>query len=563
MATELEQLEQAITRALQDIDKNITRCNKAVEYDILPALERYNRGSGRVWDKGGHFWMDFLEKASCVKFTTHEADLEGEGLTVEDPSMTEKVPLKQDSYEVSASELLDSHVQDGQQHSHHVSNLLSELDDSMDVSMGANSMDQTATPSRRSTTSTPRFDRHASSGRSKIPQPEHLLDYSLDSGHKTPNKPAQPVLLKHALESASRKYDHELSRAAKRNNYKPNEAVDDDDILKPSSNKTGFSFKPSFAAKPAHASGSTSSKSKPEPAKSDQPWYMNVDLDDSMELPSPPKLSSLSNWKPSAAPATSSNTMEAPAPTEPRSILRQRINDREYHVQMTPAKKSSPVKKSYSPFHPKKVDAASTPARKKLFTPQRETTTTRFNYDNFSDDESDMLSPPQLTTHVMQWETQHNQENANVAPPSARRERSPERAARTEREASPADFDYKSGHTPFAKTPLARRMDRERLQQRTDNLVNFGSPNKDIFGTAGASSSKSRPTGYSKPTYDMLSFDDDESFDPPDLSPPVTIKFDNSRLHLTPAKEGARRVVQGALRDAGGELDSDDSMGSF
>ncbi|KAG5368408.1 hypothetical protein CJU90_0606 [Yarrowia sp. C11] len=105
-------------------------------------------------------------------------------------------------------------------------------------------------------------------------------------------------------------------------------------------------------------------------------------------------------------------------------------------------------------------------------------------------------------------------------------------------------------------------MDRERLQQRTENLVGFGSPNKDIFGTSAAAKSSTAPPPSAK--FDMLSFEDSgESFQPPDLSPPVTIQFDTSRLQFTPAKDSARRVVEGALREAGGELDSDDSMGSF
>lgn len=502
MATELEQLEQAITRALQDIDRNITRCNKAVEHGILPALEQYNRGSGKVWDKGGHFWMDFLEKAACVKFTTHDEDVE-DAHTVDDPSMTEKVPLKQDSYETEGSMLenltnmssvieVQKEGQNDQQDGNY--NLLSELDSSMEVSLSRGTPEGRP---RKSATSTPRIDRHASSGKSKIPHP----DYSLD---KTPDR--EP--LKHALESASKKYDHELARAAKRTNY-DTEAT------------SKFNFKPSFVTKSAYAPTASTSKATPASA---QPWYMNVDLDDSFDLPSPPKLASM-NW-------------------ETRSVMKQRINDKEYHIDVSPAKpkpQSTLTKSSgaYSPFHPKKMDAASTPA--KLFTPQKPPKSSKYQFDNFSDDDSDMMSPPQLTTHVMQWDAQKV-----TQPPSGTRQRSPEKKGKGRAE-SPVDFDYKSGHTPFAKTPLALRMDREKLQQRTENLL--GSPNKDIFGTQKSASTK----------YDMLSFNDSgESFQPPDLSPPVTIRFDQPRLQFTPAKEGARRVVEGALREAGGE--SDESM---
>lgn len=595
MATELEQLEQAITRALQDIDRNITRCNRAVEHGILPALEQYNRGSGRVWDKGGHFWMDFLEKAACVKFTTHDEDVGDEAHTVEDPSMTEKVPLKQDSYETEASMLtnitdnMDSVVELGQRevNNNHgngndknqtnYSNLLSELDnESMDISADrstpdANHNKDKITPHRRSVTSTPRKDRHASSGkRSKIPQP----DYSLE---KTPERGTdQPAYLKHALESASKKYDHELARAAKRGNFQQS----DGDEAGPSSavGKSNFNFKPSFITKSAYASTERGSKSasKTTPSSS-QPWYMNVDLDDSFDLPSPPKLASM-DWKPGGPSSSTRHHTRSKSdnpPTETQSVMRQRINDKEYHIEMSPAKGTkqphSTVTKSsgsYSPFHPKKMGAASTPARTKLFTPLKPSAATRYKLHNFSDDDSDMLSPPQLTTHVIQWDNQQHDTNKTTDgaenPPSATRERSPERSARKDKERAespaPTDFDYKSGHTPFAKTPLALRMDRERLQQRTENLVGFGSPNKDIFGTA----AKSATAGASSTKYDMLSFNDSgESFQPPDLSPPVTIKFDTSRLQFTPAKDSARRVVQGALREAGGELDSDDSMGSF
>ncbi|AOW01500.1 DASH complex subunit Ask1-domain-containing protein [Yarrowia lipolytica] len=592
MATELEQLEQAITRALQDIDRNITRCNRAVEHGILPALEQYNRGSGKVWDKGGHFWMDFLEKAACVKFTTHDEDVGDEAHTVEDPSMTEKVPLKQDSYETEASMLqsitnnMDSVVELGEReiikdndnnnnNQMNYSNLLSELDDeSMDVSMDRNTPDANnkdkITPRRRSVTSTPRKDRHASSGkRSKIPQP----DYSLE---KTPERATdQPAYLKHALESASKKYDHELARAAKRGNFQQS---DNEEAGPSSSSKTGFNFKPSFITKSAYASteagGGSKSASKATPSSS-QPWYMNVDLDDSFDLPSPPKLSSM-NWKPGGPSSSARHHTRSKSdtpPTETQSVMRQRINDKEYHIEMSPAKGKQPLSAvtkssgSYSPFHPKKMDAASTPARTKLFTPKKPSAASRYKLDQFSDDDSDMLSPPQLTTHMIQWDNQQHNTNkpteAGQNPPSATRERSPERAARKDKERAdspaPADFDYKSGHTPFAKTPLALRMDRERLQQRTENLVGFGSPNKDIFGAA-AKSTTAPPSAK----YDMLSFNDSgESFQPPDLSPPVTIKFDTSRLQFTPAKDSARRVVQGALREAGGELDSDDSMGSF
>ncbi|KAG5360190.1 hypothetical protein CJU89_3249 [Yarrowia sp. B02] len=575
MATELEQLEQAITRALQDIDRNITRCNRAVEHGILPALEQYNRGSGRVWDKGGHFWMDFLEKAACVKFTTHDEDVGDEPHTVDDPSMTEKVPLKHDSYETEGSMLpnitdnMDSVVEVGERELNNdnqtnYSNLLSELEDeSMNASVDRSTPEARTdkiTPHRRSATSTPRVDRYASSGkRSKIPRPEYSPD-------KTPERPTdQPAMLKHALESASKKYDHELARAAKRGNFQSDSGDD--------AAKTGFNFKPSFITKSAYASteGGAGSKSATKATPSSlQPWYMNLDLDDSFDLPSPPKLSSM-NWKPGGASSSHTRSKSDHAPTETQSVLRQRINDKEYHIDMSPAKGKpahSTVTKSsgsYSPFHPKKMDAASTPARTKLLTPQKPSAAARYKLDNFSDDDSDMLSPPQLTTHVIQWDNQQHNTNkttdAAENPPSATRERSPERSARKDKEraVSPAaDFDYKSGHTPFSKTPLALRMDRERLQQRTENLVGFGSPNKDIFGTA------KKSTAASTTKYDMLSFNDSgESFQPPDLSPPVTIKFDTSRLQFTPAKDSARRVVQGALREAGGELDSDDSMGSF
>ncbi|KAG5368407.1 hypothetical protein CJU90_0606 [Yarrowia sp. C11] len=581
MATELEQLEQAITRALQDIDRNITRCNRAVEHGILPALEQYNRGSGRVWDKGGHFWMDFLEKAACVKFTTHDEDVGDEAHTVDDPSMTEKVPLKQDSYETEASMLqsITDMSNSEQNNPGNYSNVLSELDnESMDVSMDRNTPTDKdrITPHRRSVTSTPRKDRLASSGkRSKIPQP----DYSLE---KTPERGTdQPAFLKHALESASKKYDHELARAAKRGNFQQS---DNEDAGPSSSAKTAFNFKPSFITKSAYASteGTAGSKSATKSTPSSaQPWYMNVDLDDSFDLPSPPKLSSM-NWKP-GGPSSSTrqhtrSKSDVNPPTEAQSVMRQRINDKEYHIEMSPVKtKTSQTtltksSGSYSPFHPKKMDAASTPARTKLFTPQKPSAAaTRYKLDQFSDDDSDMLSPPQLTTHVIQWDTQHHNTNKTTTeaaqnPPSATRERSPERSARKDKERiespAPADFDYKSGHTPFAKTPLALRMDRERLQQRTENLVGFGSPNKDIFGTSAAAKSSTAPPPSAK--FDMLSFEDSgESFQPPDLSPPVTIQFDTSRLQFTPAKDSARRVVEGALREAGGELDSDDSMGSF
>lgn len=69
---ELERLEQEITLALQEIDKNLSKANSVINDKIFPILKLYAASSANVWNNV-NFWKYFLEQAANVELTSYEA----------------------------------------------------------------------------------------------------------------------------------------------------------------------------------------------------------------------------------------------------------------------------------------------------------------------------------------------------------------------------------------------------------------------------------------------------------------------------------------------------------
>lgn len=70
-AEELDKTEQSITLALQEIDLNFAKAHKIVTSTIVPVIERYGAESRRVW-QGAEFWKRFLEASANVSLSGYE-----------------------------------------------------------------------------------------------------------------------------------------------------------------------------------------------------------------------------------------------------------------------------------------------------------------------------------------------------------------------------------------------------------------------------------------------------------------------------------------------------------
>lgn len=68
---QLERLEQEITLALQEIDKNLAKSNAIINDKIFPVLRNYGRLLAKVWSNV-NFWKYFMEQAANVELAGYE-----------------------------------------------------------------------------------------------------------------------------------------------------------------------------------------------------------------------------------------------------------------------------------------------------------------------------------------------------------------------------------------------------------------------------------------------------------------------------------------------------------
>lgn len=69
---ELQQLEQAITSTLQDIDKNLSKSNAILNDKIFPIIRQYSQSTEDVW-KNVNFWKYFFELSANAELTSYQS----------------------------------------------------------------------------------------------------------------------------------------------------------------------------------------------------------------------------------------------------------------------------------------------------------------------------------------------------------------------------------------------------------------------------------------------------------------------------------------------------------
>src|ERR1700761_4446371 len=91
LTEELEKLEQSITLTLQEIDGNFAKAHRIITTSVLPAVERYAKGSEGVWE-GSKFWKRFFEISANVSLANYaEGALEEEENTMMESEVDESV----------------------------------------------------------------------------------------------------------------------------------------------------------------------------------------------------------------------------------------------------------------------------------------------------------------------------------------------------------------------------------------------------------------------------------------------------------------------------------------
>ncbi|KAF3904808.1 hypothetical protein ABW20_dc0104152 [Dactylellina cionopaga] len=70
---ELERLEQSITRAMQEIDRNFSQCHRIITHSILPIVDRYAEHSRDLCENIS-FWKSFFEDSADVAIGTYEQE---------------------------------------------------------------------------------------------------------------------------------------------------------------------------------------------------------------------------------------------------------------------------------------------------------------------------------------------------------------------------------------------------------------------------------------------------------------------------------------------------------
>ncbi|TKA74638.1 hypothetical protein B0A55_05964 [Friedmanniomyces simplex] len=106
LTEELEQLDQAITLTLQEIDSNFSKAHRIVTGSILPIVEQYAKHSSDVWE-GSKFWKQFFEASANVSLSGYEEAALEEDETQTDTTATLDTPEGHDGYTASGADLED------------------------------------------------------------------------------------------------------------------------------------------------------------------------------------------------------------------------------------------------------------------------------------------------------------------------------------------------------------------------------------------------------------------------------------------------------------------------
>ncbi|KAK0932705.1 DASH complex subunit ask1 [Friedmanniomyces endolithicus] len=106
LTEELEQLDQAITLTLQEIDSNFSKAHRIVTGSILPIVEQYAKHSSDVWE-GSKFWKQFFEASANVSLSGYEEAALEEDVTQTDTTATLDTPEGHDEHTASGADLED------------------------------------------------------------------------------------------------------------------------------------------------------------------------------------------------------------------------------------------------------------------------------------------------------------------------------------------------------------------------------------------------------------------------------------------------------------------------
>ncbi|KAK1056543.1 DASH complex subunit ask1 [Friedmanniomyces endolithicus] len=106
LTEELEQLDQAITLTLQEIDSNFSKAHRIVTGSILTIVEQYAKHSSDVWE-GSKFWKQFFEASANVSLSGYEEAALEEDVTQTDTTATLDTPEGHDEHTASGADLED------------------------------------------------------------------------------------------------------------------------------------------------------------------------------------------------------------------------------------------------------------------------------------------------------------------------------------------------------------------------------------------------------------------------------------------------------------------------
>ncbi|KAK5700709.1 DASH complex subunit ask1 [Elasticomyces elasticus] len=107
LTEELEQLDQAITLTLQEIDSNFSKAHRIVTGSILPIVEQYAKHSGEVWE-GSKWWKTFFELSANVSLSGYEEPAIEEDVTQTDTTAILDTPEGHNEHTASGADLDDT-----------------------------------------------------------------------------------------------------------------------------------------------------------------------------------------------------------------------------------------------------------------------------------------------------------------------------------------------------------------------------------------------------------------------------------------------------------------------